>query len=560
MPKRTPFWIRALAGAAFVYAWVLIAYTPTKHKSALLKHDDSKKLYSRVDDIAVVTSNYETILEDPAIDMDKPNIAIDSKAVPTSDPFPIDAVLLVDEEESVKEKPTTKKSEVIIVNPNVPDKQLDGTRSDGKQDVSAGKESQVESPSSKIPSGKQESSQINKSELSNTKNTDHSEVVPKVKETEKTSPNVPSDRLDQSVVISKNESLSAKDSDQTATVQEVTKSANIPPATSEKKPTQDNPESDNYPKPHSVPILAPGVCPPGDVVTIVGGGRLANCIWEYVTVWSLSKFLPSNRAPFAQKLIVDTLRNVFDGIDLPTVEDIPRDCECCKSTNWTATNVHVFDFIPLNNVTNRFADFKGHIILSKYSLLLEPVLATIEELKTLFIYKDELISSAHNIIRNKTELYMKSNKVADNTKIVYVGVHVRRTDYIKYLSVTHNMTVTGPEYFIAAINYFRKRSDLGKPIFLVVSDDIPWVEQNLQGSDVFTASRGGIDNPGYDIALLSHCNHSIIDYGTYGLWAAVYAGGETVTLKTTTQIHRILSGRSNWHFVKTAPPGEIVIP
>ena len=73
-------------------------------------------------------------------------------------------------------------------------------------------------------------------------------------------------------------------------------------------------------------------------------------------------------------------------------------------------------------------------------------------------------------------------------------------------------------------------------------------------------SRGGIDNPGYDIALLSYCNHSIIDYGTYGLWAAVYAGGETITLKTTTQIHRILSGKPNWHFVQSSPTGEILVP
>ena len=35
----------------------------------------------------------------------------------------------------------------------------------------------------------------------------------------------------------------------------------------------------------------------------------------------------------------------------------------------------------------------------------------------------------------------------------------------------------------------------------------------------------GID-VGEDLALLAACNHSIISYGTFGMWAAFLAGGE----------------------------------
>ena len=30
---------------------------------------------------------------------------------------------------------------------------------------------------------------------------------------------------------------------------------------------------------------------------------------------------------------------------------------------------------------------------------------------------------------------------------------------------------------------------------------------------------------GIDLAVLSMCNHTVLDYGTFGLWAALLAGG-----------------------------------
>ena len=33
---------------------------------------------------------------------------------------------------------------------------------------------------------------------------------------------------------------------------------------------------------------------------------------------------------------------------------------------------------------------------------------------------------------------------------------------------------------------------------------------------------------GVDLAILSQCNHTILDYGTFGLWAALLAGGRII--------------------------------
>ena len=36
------------------------------------------------------------------------------------------------------------------------------------------------------------------------------------------------------------------------------------------------------------------------------------------------------------------------------------------------------------------------------------------------------------------------------------------------------------------------------------------------------------DLPSFDLAVLSSCSHSIIDYGSFSFWAAYLAGGRTI--------------------------------
>ena len=43
----------------------------------------------------------------------------------------------------------------------------------------------------------------------------------------------------------------------------------------------------------------------------------------------------------------------------------------------------------------------------------------------------------------------------------------------------------------------------------------------------------GGGSPGSDLALMSACQHSIIDYGSYCAWGAMLAGGEVVLPQST---------------------------
>ena len=47
---------------------------------------------------------------------------------------------------------------------------------------------------------------------------------------------------------------------------------------------------------------------------------------------------------------------------------------------------------------------------------------------------------------------------------------------------------------------------------------------------------------GEDLALLAACNHSIISYGTFGMWAAIFAGGEVCLLSFLAFLHANFEG------------------
>lgn len=303
------------------------------------------------------------------------------------------------------------------------------------------------------------------------------------------------------------------------------------------------------------------VCPSRSVLTVAGGGRLGNCIWEYVTVFAVAKYLPHKQIPYSQKFINERLLTVIEKLSLPVIEDIPKYCECCKNVNWTNSNRHIYTFIPLSKINETYADFVDHIKLSECVTLYEPVLENIKEIKKEMTYKQNFIDSAYETMWNVREKYVMFKGAMNNISVTYIGVHVRRTDYLTYLPTYENRKATGSEYFIKAIQYFRENKfKFGLPLFLVVSDDKEWVYKNLLADDVFVVTKGGINNPGYDLALLSLCNHSIIDYGTFGMWGAIYTEGEVIsTVRGGSQIKMIFSSRPNWHLVDITQK-EIVIP
>ncbi|XP_064458562.1 galactoside alpha-(1,2)-fucosyltransferase 2-like isoform X1 [Ornithodoros turicata] len=122
----------------------------------------------------------------------------------------------------------------------------------------------------------------------------------------------------------------------------------------------------------------------------------------------------------------------------------------------------------------------------------------------------------------------------NRTRPTYVGVHVRRGDYIGRIWDAFRGTLADKGYIRRAMDYFRGRYT--EVVFVVASDGMSWCKENINNSlgDVYFVGHGDPYKPGHDLALLAHCNHTIMTFGTFGFWAGYLAGGEVTYLANFT--------------------------
>lgn len=83
-------------------------------------------------------------------------------------------------------------------------------------------------------------------------------------------------------------------------------------------------------------------------------------------------------------------------------------------------------------------------------------------------------------------------------------------------------------------------ASLQNVVFVFVSDDLNWAQQTIRNpqGDCYYVGNANVTkldrddalkaakDIGADLALLSHVNHSILTYGTFGMWGALLAGGQ----------------------------------
>ncbi|XP_044739753.1 galactoside 2-alpha-L-fucosyltransferase SEC1-like [Chrysoperla carnea] len=163
------------------------------------------------------------------------------------------------------------------------------------------------------------------------------------------------------------------------------------------------------------------------------------------------------------------------------------------------------------------------------------------------------IVPAQNILHD-AKLNVTESSQSINYEITYIGIHVRRTDYISLLKRYGVKGFVKPEYFLQAMKYFENK--FPNVIFIVISDDPKWCKKNIGNhQNVYIASKINLYNTTeQDFAVMAACNHSIIDYGTFGAWGAILAGGETIVYKipnmqpghTGSEIAELLP---NWHYL-----------
>ncbi|XP_064469605.1 galactoside alpha-(1,2)-fucosyltransferase 2-like [Ornithodoros turicata] len=136
-----------------------------------------------------------------------------------------------------------------------------------------------------------------------------------------------------------------------------------------------------------------------------------------------------------------------------------------------------------------------------------------------FTFHDTLRESAW---RTLSYLANRSGQPS-SSRLVFVGVHVRRGDYVYGIQRPQYQGVLADKaYFRTAMSYFSAK--YRHILFVVCSDGIAWCMSSIDSSmgDVFFVTRRV--SPAMDLALLAQCNHTIMTIGTFGFWAGYLAG------------------------------------
>ena len=99
-------------------------------------------------------------------------------------------------------------------------------------------------------------------------------------------------------------------------------------------------------------------------------------------------------------------------------------------------------------------------------------------------------------------------------------------------------------FYHEAMNYVRSKHD--SVTFLILSDDQDWCRTHLQSPDVYHVDG---NTPAVDMAIMSLCDITIIDYGTFSLWGAILSGGEVVISKHTFRDARWAADYLGWTYI-----------
>ena len=254
-------------------------------------------------------------------------------------------------------------------------------------------------------------------------------------------------------------------------------------------------------------------------------GRLGNWMFRYAHAFSVAKKLN-------YKCIIRSKHPLTTFFDIPNVSDMPLDnLLVVKQSQWDRQTRQDYSDYLSHNLTfiGTYERFPYFINYSK-------------EIKDIYKVKPKYLEQAQTFIDANTP-----------KKRTLIGIHVRRGDFQKSKSLERGAVTADQEYFIKAMSYYRHL--YSDAIFIVVSDDHLWCQQNIVGPDVrYSLFTEAI----VDFAIVTLCDHTIMSVGTFGWWAGWLAGGTVVYLADypipgSLLEKRVMHGRENFYFPDWIP-------
>ncbi|XP_078276245.1 galactoside alpha-(1,2)-fucosyltransferase 2-like [Rhinoraja longicauda] len=245
--------------------------------------------------------------------------------------------------------------------------------------------------------------------------------------------------------------------------------------------------------------------------TISPAGRFGNQMGQYATLFALARL--NRKQAYMCPRMANYLPQNFK-ITLPTLTQ-----EVVAKIPWK--NYYLSDWMEEKHkkISGDYIKFSGYPVSWTFYHHIR------EEISREF--------SFHEFIANEINLYLW-NITAERQNVTYIGVHVRRGDYVHVMPNTWKGVIGDKSYLEQAMSYFRNKYK--NALFIVVSNGIEWCRKNIDASkgDVYFSGDGNEAKPQKDFAILAHCNHTIMTIGTFGFWAAYLAGGEVIYLSNFT--------------------------
>nr|XP_035141651.1 galactoside alpha-(1,2)-fucosyltransferase 2 isoform X2 [Callithrix jacchus] len=255
-----------------------------------------------------------------------------------------------------------------------------------------------------------------------------------------------------------------------------------------------------------------GPSQPRGMWTINAIGRLGNQMGEYATLYALAKL--NGRPAFIPAQMHSTLAPIFK-ITLPVLHS-----STASSIRWR--NYHLNDWMEeaYRHIPWEYVRLTGYpCSWTFYHHLRQEILQEF---------------TLHDHVREEAQGFLRGLRLNGSRPGTFVGVHVRRGDYVSVMPRVWKGVVADRHYLEQALDWFRTHHS--NPVFVVTSNGMPWCRQNIDTSrgDVVFAGDGIEGSPGKDFALLTQCNHTIMTIGTFGIWAAYLTGGDTIYLANYT--------------------------
>ena len=134
------------------------------------------------------------------------------------------------------------------------------------------------------------------------------------------------------------------------------------------------------------------------------------------------------------------------------------------------------DHVDNNFNYSRIADPELHrgraINIGNYPNEVHDMVPYLPDIRAKFRFQARFRKRAENLLRAEA---LRRNMM--EAEITWVGVHVRRTDYKHQLNDLYGADLLEADYFKSAMNIYTK--DYNNIIFVVVTDDMEWAENNL---------------------------------------------------------------------------------